>query len=46
MALNPSNHQVYLATADFGPPPPATPEQPHPRPAILPNTFVVLVLGR
>jgi DNA-binding beta-propeller fold protein YncE len=46
MALNPSTHQVYLATADFGPRPPATPEQPHPRPAILPNTFVVLVMGQ
>ncbi len=45
MALNPSTHQVYLATAEFGPRPPATPEQPHPRPAILPNTFVVLVMG-
>lgn len=44
MALNPSTHEVYLATADFGPP--ATSEQPHARLAILPNTFVVLVLGR
>jgi DNA-binding beta-propeller fold protein YncE len=46
MALNPSTHQVYLATADFGPRPSATPEQPHPRPAILPDTFVVLVMGQ
>jgi YVTN family beta-propeller protein len=45
MALDPATHQVYVVTADFGPPPP-TPEQPGPRPAILPNTFVVLVFGR
>lgn len=46
MALDPGTHQVYLATADFGPPPPPTPGQPRPRPAIVPNTFVVLVLGK
>jgi DNA-binding beta-propeller fold protein YncE len=44
MALDPATHQVYLATADFGPPPPPTPGQPRQRPAIVPNTFVVLVL--
>lgn len=44
MALDPATHQIYLATADFGPPPPPTPGQPPQRPAIVPNTFVVLVL--
>ena len=44
MALDPATHQIYLATADFGPPPPPTPGQPRQRPAIVPNTFVVLVL--
>ncbi len=44
MALDPSTHRVYLVTADFGPPPPATPEQPHPRGAILPGSFRLLVL--
>jgi len=46
MALDPATHQVYLVTADFGPPPAPTPAQPRPRPTILPDTFVVLVLGK
>ena len=46
MALDPATHQIYLVTADFGPPPPATPSQPRPRPPILPDTLVVLVVGR
>jgi hypothetical protein len=46
MALDPKTHEVYLVTADFGPPPAATPENPHPRPSIVPNSFVVLVFGR
>lgn len=46
MALDPKTHEVYLVTADFGAPPAATPENPRPRPAIVPNSFVVLVFGR
>jgi DNA-binding beta-propeller fold protein YncE len=46
LALDDKTHQVYVVTAKFGPPPPPTPEQPHPRHAILPDTFVVLVLGK
>jgi DNA-binding beta-propeller fold protein YncE len=46
MALDPKTHKVYLATAQFGPPPAATPERPSPRPAIVPGTFVILVFGR
>jgi outer membrane protein assembly factor BamB len=46
MALDPKTHQVFLVTAQFGPPPAPTPEQPHPRPSILPDTFVVLVMGK
>lgn len=43
MALDPSSGMVYLVTAELGPAPPATAEQPHPRPAPLPDTFTVLV---
>jgi DNA-binding beta-propeller fold protein YncE len=43
MALDPTTGRIFLVTADFGPPPPATPDQPHPRPAQLPDTFTVLV---
>jgi DNA-binding beta-propeller fold protein YncE len=46
MALDEKTHNVFLPTAQFGPPPAATAEQPRPRPAILPNTFVVLVVSR
>lgn len=46
MALDPKTHEVYLATAEFGPRPAATEENPHPRPQIVPNSFVILVFGR
>jgi DNA-binding beta-propeller fold protein YncE len=46
MALDTKTHQVYTVTAEFGPPPAPTPEQPHPRRSIKPDSFVVLVLGR
>ncbi len=43
MALDPKTNDVFLVTADFGPPPAPTPERPHPWPSIVPDTFVVLV---
>jgi DNA-binding beta-propeller fold protein YncE len=46
IALDPKTHQVFVVTAKFGPPPPPTPEQPHPRHSILPDSFVVLILGK
>ena len=46
MALDPKTHTVYVATAQFGPPPAATPERPHPRPSIVPGSFVILVYGK
>ncbi len=45
MALDPKTHQIFLVTAEFGPPP-ANPEQPRRRPSIKPDTFVVLVMGK
>jgi YVTN family beta-propeller protein len=44
MAADEKTHRVFLSTADYGPPPPATAEQPHPRPSVLTGTFVVLVV--
>jgi DNA-binding beta-propeller fold protein YncE len=44
MALDEHLHRIFLVTASFGPPPAATPEHPHPRPAILPGTFRLLVV--
>jgi DNA-binding beta-propeller fold protein YncE len=46
MALDHKTHNLYLVTAQFGPPPAATADNPRPRPAILPDTFEVLVVGK
>ncbi len=46
MALDDKTHQVYVVTAKFGPPPAPTADNPHPRHTILPDSFVVLVLGK
>jgi DNA-binding beta-propeller fold protein YncE len=43
MALDPGTHKVYLAAAQFGPPPAATTEQPAPRGGIVPDSFLILV---
>ena len=46
MALDEKTHTIYLPDAEFGPAPAATANQPHPRPAILPGTFHLLVVSR
>jgi DNA-binding beta-propeller fold protein YncE len=46
MALDSKTHKVYTVAANFGPPPAPTADRPHPRPSILPDTFVVLMLGK
>jgi hypothetical protein len=46
MTLDAAEHQIFLVTAKFGPPPAPTAEQPHPWPSILPDSFVVLVVGK
>lgn len=45
MTLDPNSHTVYLVTAKFGPAPAPTEAQPHPRPAMLPGSFEVLVVS-
>jgi YVTN family beta-propeller protein len=45
MAYDSDNHRAYLVTASFGETPPATKELPKPRPAMLPNSFIVLVVA-
>jgi len=45
MALDEHAHRLFLVTASFGPPPAATEQNPHPRPAILPGTFRLLVVA-
>jgi DNA-binding beta-propeller fold protein YncE len=46
LALDSKTHNVYVVTAKFGPPPAATVDDPHPRRSILPDSFVVLVVGK
>ncbi len=46
MAFDSGNGHVYVVAAELGPKPAATPENPRPRPAIVPGTFTVLVVGR
>jgi DNA-binding beta-propeller fold protein YncE len=41
LTLDPKTHQVYTVTAKFG-----SPAAEHARPAVLPDSFVVLVLGK
>jgi YVTN family beta-propeller protein len=44
MALDEKTHKIFLPTAQFGPPPPATTQTPRPRPAMVPGSFVILVV--
>jgi DNA-binding beta-propeller fold protein YncE len=46
MALDRKTHEVFLVTAQFAPTPAATPDNPHPRGGMVPDSFVVLVFGR
>ena len=46
MAFDSASGRVYVVTADFGPRPAATAQDPHPRPSIAPGSFRVLVVGR
>jgi hypothetical protein len=45
MALDTKTHKIYMPAAEFGPAPAATPENPRPRPAMIPDSFIVLVVG-
>ena len=46
MALDEKTHAIVLATAQFGPPPSPTPDNPRPRRTMVPGSFVLLVVGR
>ena len=45
LALDSSTHRIYLPTASFGPALAPTAAQPNPRAPMIPDTFVILVLG-
>ncbi len=46
MAIDLKTHNIYTVTASFGPAPKPTAEAPRPRPAIVKDSFVVLVIGK
>ena len=46
LALDAKTHRVFVVTADFGAAPAPTADTPHPRPPMVPDTFVVLVVGK
>ena len=46
MFFDPAKDRVYLVTAEMGPRPEPTAENPRPRPAIKPDSFTVMVVGR
>jgi DNA-binding beta-propeller fold protein YncE len=46
MALDPVTHRIFTVTAQFGDTPAPTAEHPHPRPSIVPGSFVLLEFGK
>lgn len=46
LALDTKTHNVFVVTADFGPPPAPTADNPRPRPPMLPDSFVALVVEK
>ncbi len=46
MTYDSAADRIYLVTAEFGPRPEATADNPRPRPAVVPGSFTILVAGR
>jgi YVTN family beta-propeller protein len=46
MAYDPAADRIYLVTAEFGPRPAVTADNPRPRAEVVPGSFIVLVVGR
>jgi DNA-binding beta-propeller fold protein YncE len=46
MTFDSKTGRIYLVAAEMGPKPAATPENPRPRPPVIPGSFTVLVVGR
>ena len=46
MELDPKTHAIFLVTANRAPPPPPTADNPHPRAAITPGSFRLLMFAR
>lgn len=46
MAFDAGTGRIYLVTAEYGPKPAATAENPRPRAPVIPGSFTILVVGR
>jgi YVTN family beta-propeller protein len=46
MTFDPATGKIYMVTAEFGPRPAPTDSNPRPRPAVIPDSFTVIVAGR
>lgn len=46
MTYDPATDRLFMVTAEFGPRPQPTADNPRPRPAVLPGSFKVIVVGR
>ena len=46
MTYDPATDRAYVVTAEFGPRPQPTADNPRPRPAIVPGSFQIIVIGR
>ena len=46
MVVDPQTHRVFTVTAEFGPPPAATADNPRPRPTMVPGSFTLIVLEK
>ncbi|HUB18110.1 MAG TPA: YncE family protein [Acidobacteriaceae bacterium] len=46
MAMDPDGSHLYLVTAEFGPRPEPTAENPRPRPTMVPGSFEVIAVGK
>ena len=46
MAVDTKTHSLYLPSAQYGPAPAAAPQGKRPRPAILPDTFEIVVMSQ
>jgi DNA-binding beta-propeller fold protein YncE len=46
MIFDAGTNRVYVVAAEYGPAPAATADNAHPRPSVVPGSFMVLVVGR
>jgi DNA-binding beta-propeller fold protein YncE len=46
LTADPKTHDIYTVSADFGAPPAPTADNPHPRPSLQPDSFVLMVVGK